>query len=101
MLTKSGIISILKRPSLSWIKNSIKPNRVQHIIRHIYYANLKHYIRPKFNVKVIKATHRRRYFSKTFVSQKIFASIGLRKVSKILAEIMILTFLHIILPMLE
>ena len=42
------------------------------------YANLKHYIGQKFNVKVIKATHRRSNFSKTFVSQEIFASIGLR-----------------------
>ena len=51
--------------------------------------NLKHCIGQKFNVKVIKATHRRSNFSKTFVSQEIFASIGLRKIcfkiSKILA----------------
>ena len=43
------------------------------------YVNLKHCIGQKFNVKVIKATHRRSNFSKTFVSQEIFASIGLRK----------------------
>ena len=43
------------------------------------HANLKHCIGNKFNVKVIKATHRRSKFWKTFVSQKIFVSKGLRK----------------------
>ena len=28
----------IERPSISWIKNSIKQNRVKHILRHIYYA---------------------------------------------------------------
>ena len=35
------LIFILERPSISWIKNSIKPNRVQHILRHIYYATMQ------------------------------------------------------------
>ena len=38
------------------------------------YANLKHCIGQKFNANVIKATHRRRNFSETFVSQEIFVS---------------------------
>ena len=32
------------------------------------YANLKHYIGPKFNANVIKATHRRSDFSDTVVT---------------------------------
>ena len=43
--------------------------------------NLKHCIGQKFNVNVIKATHRMSNFLKTLVSQEIFASIGLRKKS--------------------
>ena len=41
--------------------------------------NLMHYIDQKFNVIVIKTAHRRSDLLKTFVSQEIFASIGLRK----------------------
>ena len=33
--------NLIERPSVSWIKNSIKPNRVQHILRHIYYATMQ------------------------------------------------------------
>ena len=29
------IAYFLERPSMSWIMNSIKPNRVQHILRHL------------------------------------------------------------------
>ena len=77
-------LKFLERPSMSWIKDSIKPNTVQHILRTIMqlcknYANLKHYVRQKFSVKVINASPRRSYFSETLVSQEIFASIGLRK----------------------
>ena len=45
------------------------------------YANLKHYIGQKFNVKVIKATHRRSNFSKTFVSQKNIGNYRFKKKS--------------------
>ena len=41
--------------------------------------NLKHCIGQKFNVNVKRIAHRRSNFSKTLVSHKIFASIGLRK----------------------
>ena len=51
------------------------------------YANFKHSIGQKFNVKIIKATHRRRCFSKTFVSEKIYYKIpkifGLKNVTSI------------------
>ena len=36
-------------------------------------------IGQKFNVKVIKAAHRRSNFSKTLILQDIFTNIGLRK----------------------
>ena len=39
--TISQISCLLERPPISWIKNSIKPNRVQHILRHIYYATMQ------------------------------------------------------------
>ena len=42
-------------------------------------CEFKHYNGQKLNVKVIKATHRRINLSKTFVSQEIFARIGLRE----------------------
>ena len=32
---------IVEWPSISRIKNSIKPHRVQHILRHIYYATMQ------------------------------------------------------------
>ena len=32
---------VLELPSISRIKNSIKLNRVQHILRHIYYATMQ------------------------------------------------------------
>ena len=32
---------VVERPSISWIKNSIKPNRVQHNLRHIYFATMQ------------------------------------------------------------
>ena len=35
------VVYLLERPSISWIKNSIKPNRVRHILRHIYYATMQ------------------------------------------------------------
>ena len=34
-------LCLLERPSISWIKNSIKPNRDQHILRHVYYATMQ------------------------------------------------------------
>ena len=39
-----------------------------------YFVNLKNCIGQKFNVIVIKATHRRSNFFETLVSQEIFAS---------------------------
>ena len=57
--------------------------------------NLKHCIGQKFNVNVVKATHRTSNFLKTLVSQEIFAIIDLRK------NFGCGKFLHIILPMLE
>ena len=71
------LVYIVEWPSISRIKNSIKPNRVRHILRHIYYATMQ----KLFNAKVIKATHRRSNFSETFVSQEIFVRIGFRKKS--------------------
>ena len=35
------VLYIVEWPSLSRIKNSIEPNRVQHILRHIYYATMQ------------------------------------------------------------
>ena len=43
------------------------------------HVNLKYFIGQKFNVIVIKTAHRKSNLLKTLVSQKIFASIGLRK----------------------
>ena len=38
---KEKIIYIIEWPSISRIKNSIKPNGVKHILRHIYYATMQ------------------------------------------------------------
>ena len=49
--------------------------------------NLKCCSSQKFNVIVIKTAHRRSDFSKTLISQEIFASIGLRKICFKIARI--------------
>ena len=70
------IYKILEWPSESRIRNSIKPYRVQYIIRHFYYTTIQKLCKfealsgQKINVNVIKAAHRRSYFLKTLVSQK-------------------------------
>ena len=43
------------------------------------YVNLKHCLGHKSNIKVIKAADRMSNFSKSLVSQEIFADIGFKK----------------------
>ena len=61
------------------------------------YVNLKHCKGQKFNVKFIKATHRRSNVSKTLVSQEIFANLGLRKFVLKFPEFLICKMLFVLL----